>query len=235
LTGKGRPAIATAVLHAFALAVGQLGDRRILTVLGKSAATTLAVFAVLGAALWWALGWSMSRYGLHGGDPLRVFLAALLTLVAGWLLFRLVALAVLQLFGDEVVRAVEARHYPAAAARVVQLGWREEVRLSVRGLLRSLGYNLAALPVALLLLATAVGPALLFAAVNSVLLGRELTEMAALRHRDAAGRAPLPGGASRFLLGAGVVALLTIPFLNLVAPVIGAAAATHLVHRRRTA
>jgi uncharacterized protein involved in cysteine biosynthesis len=34
-------------------------------------------------------------------------------------------------------------------------------------------------------------------------------------------------------LGGAVVALLTVPFVNLVAPVLGAAAATHLVHSRK--
>ena len=220
------------MLGAFALALGQLGDRRVLAVLVKSGAITLAIFAALGWLGWLGLGWALEDYSARGLDTLRAFLAAVLALTAGWLLFRLVALAVLQLFGDEVVRAVEARHYPAAAAAARPLGWREELRVASRSLLRSLGYNLAALPVALLLLATAIGPALLFAAVNAVLLGRELSEMVALRHRDAAGTAPLPGFATRTALGAVVVALLTLPFVNLLAPVLGAAAATHLVHRR---
>ena len=221
------------MLAAFTLAIGQLGDRRIVGVLAKSAAITLAVFALLGWLGWLAIGWLLAGHRLADTGPLRAFIAALATLIAGWLLFRLIALAVLQLFGDEVVRAVEARHYPDAAAAAQSLGWREELRVGARSLLRSLGYNLAAVPVALLLLATAIGPALLFGAVNAVLLGRELAEMVALRHRDAAGQAPLPGAATRFVLGAGVVALLSVPFVNLLAPVIGAAAATHLVHRRR--
>ncbi|MCA1661484.1 MAG: EI24 domain-containing protein [Novosphingobium sp.] len=223
------------MVRAFALALGQLGDRRILAILGKSVAITLAVFAVLGWLGWVALGWALKDYSAAGLETLRAFLAAVLTVLAAWLLFRLVALAVLQLFGDEVVRAVETRHYPAAAAAARPLGWREELRVASRSLLRALGYNLAALPVALLLLATAIGPALLYAAVNAVLLGRELGEMVALRHRDAAGNAPLPGFAPRTALGAIVVVLLAIPFVNLLAPVLGAAAATHLVHRRRAA
>ena len=220
------------MLGAFALALGQLGDRRVLAILAKSIAITLAIFALFGWLGWLALGWALEGYSAQGLETLRAFLAAVLTLIAGWLLFRLVALAVLQLFGDEVVRAVEARHYPAAAAAARPLGWREELRVGGRSLLRALGYNVAALPVALLLLATAIGPALLFAAVNAVLLGRELSEMVALRHRDAVGEAPLPGFASRAALGAIVVALLSVPFVNLLAPMLGAAAATHLVHRR---
>ncbi len=221
------------MLNAFALALGQLGDRRILAVLAKSVALTLGLLALLGVIMLWLTGRTISfpSYAQIVGPILVVSLI----IVCLWLLFRLVALAVLQLFGDEVVRAVEARHYPASAASARPLGWREELRVGLRSLGRSLGYNLLALPVALLLLVTGVGTVLVFAAVNAVLLGRELTEMVALRHRDDAGNAPLPGFATRTALGAVVVVLLLVPFVNLLAPVLGAAAATHLVHRRRVA
>ena len=221
------------MLNAFALALGQLGDRRILAVLAKSVALTLGLLALLGVIMLWLTGRTISfpSYAQIVGPILVVSLI----IVCLWLLFRLVALAVLQLFGDEVVRAVEARHYPASAASARPLGWREELRVGLRSLGRSLGYNLLALPVALLLLVTGVGTVLVFAAVNAVLLGRELTEMVALRHRDDAGNAPLPGFATRTALGTVVVVLLLVPFVNLLAPVLGAAAATHLVHRRRVA
>ena len=219
------------MLTAFTLALGQLGDRRILAVLGKSLALTVAIFAVLGAGLWFAITQTMGTDGNEG--YVGAIVAGAVVLVSLWLLFRIVALAVLQLFGDEVVQAVEARHYPSAAASARALGWREEVRVGLRSLGRSLGYNLLALPVALLLLVTGIGTVLVFAAVNAVLLGRELTEMAALRHRDDAGNVPLPGFAARTALGAVVVALLLVPFVNLLAPVLGAAAATHIVHRGR--
>lgn len=219
------------MLHAFALALGQLGDRRILAVLGKSLLLTVAVFAVAAVGVWFAVAeWAPTD---GNGGFVAAVLAGLVLIASLWFAFRLVALAVLQLFGDEVVRAVEARHYPAAAASARPLGWRDELRVGGRGLLRALGYNLLALPVALALLATGVGTVLVFAAVNAVLLGRELTEMAALRHRDNAGNAPLPRFATRTALGAVVVALLLVPFLNLLAPVLGAAAATHVVHRER--
>lgn len=223
------------MLSAFTLAVAQLGDRRILSVLGKSVALTLVIFAGLGALGWLGLGPALAWAGLDANsgtsDGLRALLAVVLTLLAGWLLFRLVALAVLQLFADEVVAAVEAQHYPAAAASARKLGLAEEVRNGLRGLIRALLYNLAALPVALLLLPTAIGPAVVFGLVNAVLLGRELSDMVALRHAGSA----LPGALTRAVLGGVVVVLLTVPLINLLAPVLGAAMATHLVHRRRTA
>lgn len=213
---------------ALALAFAQLTDRRVLAVLAKSAGVTLALMALLGAALWWGLERAFASVAfLHGAGPV---IAAAVAAIASWLLFRLVAIAVVQFFADEVVVAVERRYYPEAAARARPLGLRREIGVAWQGLLRSLGWNLAALPVAALLLVTGVGTVLLFALVNAVLLGRELTDMVRLRH-DAVPPVAWP---NRLVLGGVVVALLTVPFLNFLAPVIGATAATHLVHRRIT-
>ncbi len=221
------------MLTAFTLALAQLGDRRVLAVLGKSVALTLVIFVGLGALGWLGLGPALAWAGLDAdsvaNEGLRALLAIVLTLLAGWLLFRLVALAVLQLFADEIVAAVELRHYPAAAAGARKLGLAEEARNGLKGLVRALVYNLAALPVALLTLPTGFGPALVFGLVNAVLLGRELGDMVALRHAGLA----IPGQLTRVLLGGVVVLLLTVPLLNLLAPVLGAAMATHLVHRAR--
>jgi uncharacterized protein involved in cysteine biosynthesis len=92
--------------------------------------------------------------------------------------------------------------------------------------------NLVALPFALTLLVTGVGTALLFWAVNAMLIGRELQDMVWLRHRrDAADPAPVTRG-ERFLLGGAIAALLAVPGANLLAPLLGAAAATHLILRK---
>ncbi|MFC4293870.1 EI24 domain-containing protein [Novosphingobium tardum] len=221
------------MFSALSLALGQLSDRRILAVLVKTLVVTLAVFAALGWLGWIGIGWALGQWG--AGQDFQTLLAVLLAVVLGWVLFRIVALAVLQLFADDVVLAVEARHYPAAALTEHPLGWHRQVQIALQGVLRSLGYNLAALPVALLVMATGLGPAIVFGLVNAVLLGRELTEMVALRHRDADGLPPLPPALTRLALGAIVVALLLVPFVNLLAPVLGAAMATHIVHRKLAA
>jgi len=88
------------------------------------------------------------------------------------------------------------------------------------------------LPFALVLMFTGIGPALLFLAVNAVLLGRELQDMVWLRHRaDRNAPAPLPRG-QRVLLGGVVAGLMMVPFVNFIAPLLGAASAAHLVHRK---
>ena len=91
--------------------------------------------------------------------------------------------------------------------------------------------NLIALPFALVLLFTGVGTFLLFLAVNAVLLGRELQDMVWLRHCHRQGDCAPVSKTERFLLGGVVAAMLAVPFVNFLAPVLGAASATHLIHR----
>ena len=222
-----------------ARAIGQLGDGAILRVLAKTIGITLAVFAVLAVAGHFALQAFLERFGLFAGFEYTFLLTVVVVLVAGWLMFRIVALAVLQFFADEVVLAVEAKHFPAAFESARALPFREDLRNSLKGLVRALGVNLLVLPLAILLLFTGIGTALVFWAANGWLLGRELHDMVWLRHRSGSDDTPapeyvLPVG-SRFLLGGAVAALMLVPFLNLLAPIIGAATATHMVHRRRLA
>lgn len=225
------PLSMTRLPRAFALGLGQLSDPTILRVLAKSLLATLAIFAVLGVVAWQGLSSALTAYAA-GYEGLGGLIAIVLTAIGGWLLFRVVALAVLQFFADDVVRAVERRHY-SAAADVPDLPFLAELAASGRAMLRVIAVNAVVLPVALLLLVTGIGTALLLWAANAWLLGRELTEMVWLRHRaDKAELAPV-SGLTRFLLGGIVAALLIVPFVNLLAPVLGAAAATHLVHRGR--
>jgi CysZ protein len=232
----------SAVPSAIVKAFGQLGDRAVVGVAVKSIAVTLAVFAGAGAGLYVGLDrvlrseWVAAMLPADYAATATALLWLVGSILAFWLLFRVVAVAVLQLFADEVVAAVEAKHYPALAKCAQPLPLAREVVVASKGLLRALGYNLLALPVAAVLVFTAVGPALVFLAVNAVLLGRELTEMAWLRHHKAWGQGdergnPVPK-AERLLLGGVVAALMAVPVVNLVAPLVGAAAGTHLVLRR---
>lgn len=228
----------SAVPSSILKAIGQLGDRAILAVAVRSIAVTLLIFAGLGAGLYAGLSHLVRNDMLAAvlpegfAEPAAALVALVIGAAAFWLLFRVVALAVLQFFADTVVIAVEARHYPARAAKARPLPFRRDLANSLKGLLRALGYNLLALPVAGLLGFTAIGPAAVLLAVNAVLLGRELTDMAWLRHCDGAQAAnPVPRG-ERALLGAAIAGLMLVPLANLAAPLIGAAAGTHLVLRR---
>lgn len=221
------------VVKSLLLAISQLGDPALLRVLAKSIAITLGAFVVFGVLTFQAILAATAYLGMAIGAEETYFAALVLTLLAAWFLFRVVALAVLQFFADEVVQAVERRHYPAAATSARDLPFGEDLANSLKGAGRALLFNALALPVALALIFTAIGPAVVFLAVNAVLLGRELTEMGWLRHRPTSDAASPVGWLDRVLLGAAIAALMAVPLANLFAPIIGAAAGTHLVHLSR--
>lgn len=215
---------------AFLRALSSLADRHLLPIWLKSMVVTLLVFAALAGAGWYGLSALIAR--LWPNDGLGDAVAVLVVILAGWLLWRILALAVLQFFADEVVLAVESRDYPEMAARARTLGLHEEAMKALAGAGRALLYNLLALPGALVLAVTGIGAPLVFLLVNAVLLGRELQDMVWLRHRPAPDSPPPLSGPERLLLGGAIAVLLTVPVANFVAPFLGAACAVHLIHRK---
>ncbi|MEL1251864.1 EI24 domain-containing protein [Aurantiacibacter gilvus] len=219
-----------------ALGLRQLLDGEVLRVLLKSLGVTLVLFVLVATGGWFLLDWALASGGLEdrlfaGAGALRGALSLVLSLLGLWLTWRIVAMAVVQFYADEVVQAVERRHYPDEARVARELSFGEQMRVALSAAGRALLANLAALPFALVLLFTGVGTFLLFWLVNALLLGRELQDMVWLRHRHQPAEAAPVGKGERFLLGAAIAAMMAVPFANFLAPVLGAASATHLVHR----
>lgn len=223
------------MIRAFTLSLGQLFDPAILKVLARVVAITLALFVVLGVALWWGAGALAAYFGWAQWSGWAEAAAVIVALIAGWLLFRVVAIAVIGIFADAVVEAVERRHYPQALASAHAPGLARSARMGLASGGRALLCNLLALPVYLVLLVTGVGTVALFAVINALLLGRDLGEMVAVRHLSpAAVRDWLRTTRGvRFVLGLAVTGLFVVPVANLLAPILGAAMATHLFHGRR--
>ncbi len=223
------------MIAAFLLSIGQLGDRRILAVLAKSLAVTLVLLATLGVGLWYAAEAGARWAGLDGTTSgIAGFLAVLAGLAIGWLIFRALAIAVIGIFADEVVAAVEAKHYPDALATARPVPFARSLAMGAGSVARAILWNVAAIPLYILLLATGIGTPIGFFAINALLLGRDLGDMVAARHRPA-NALPAFRAATRLprlMLGGAGTALLLIPIVNLVGPVLGAAMATHLFHRR---
>ncbi|MBO9378238.1 hypothetical protein GG804_15825 [Sphingomonas histidinilytica] len=222
------------------LALGDLFDSRILRILLRSLLVTLLIFAALGVVLGWALA---------GSDPCAAFGdmectlspaeggvgAVILTLLALWFLFPAVALGVVCAFVERIAAIVEQRHYPRAATAARSIGAGGAVLLGLRSAARVLIYNLVALPFYVILLFTGVGPLVLFVIVNGIAFGRDLGEMVAARHGDRAERQVWLARTriERMLIGSTVTALFLVPFVNLVAPILGATMTTHLYLRSR--
>lgn len=221
------------MVRAFLLSLGQLGDRAFVAVLAKSLALTLAIFLAAGAGLWFGIDRLLADWSGHGA--LAGAAALVLTVLGAWLLFRAIAIAVVGLFADAIVEAVERRHYPAALASARSVPLARGIGMGLASAARVVGINLLLAPVYVALLVTGVGTAALFLLVNAWLLGRDLTDMVAARHlpRQALADVRVETRGRRFLLGLAGTLLLTVPLVNILAPVLGAAMATHLFHGHR--
>lgn len=225
------------MFRAFFLSLGDLADPAILRVLVKSLLLTLVLFVALGAGLWFGTRWVViEQLGWdENGGTLAAVSGFIAMLLFGWVLFRAIAVAVLWLFGDDIVIAVERRHYPDALASAQPVPVARSLALGIRSAARALLVNALLAPLYVVLLVTGFGTPLLFYAANGWLLGADLGEMVAARHlRGSEMRAWRRATRwTRWDLGVTVAALLSVPVINLVAPILGAAMATHAFHGRR--
>ncbi len=221
------------MIRAFSLSIDQLGDRAILGVVAKSLVITLLLFAGLGFLAYFGIQAVLAGYGYADREGwVATVITAIIWLLAFVLLFRAVAVPVIGFFADDVVAAVERKHFPDRAmnARPASIG--VSIRLGLMSVLRLLLVNLLLLPIYAALLLTAIGPFALFLVANGILLGRDLGEMVAVRHLDkAASKAWLAESRwSRATLGLLVTGIFMVPIANIFAPIIGAAMATHIFH-----
>lgn len=223
------------MLRAIALAFTDLGQGRILGIMLKAIAISIVVFVLVAGVLVWLLTGAnpcaMGGLGsCHIGLGESTIGAIGLTVLAAWFLFPAVALTVIATFTDQIAAAVERQHYPRAAERARQIGVGRGMLLGLKSAGRLILFNLVALPFYLLLLVTGVGPFILFVIVNGFAFGRDVAEIAAARHGDPLSRrAWLRSTRSQqHAVGILISALLLVPFVNLVAPVLGTAAGIHL-------
>jgi uncharacterized protein involved in cysteine biosynthesis len=224
------------ILDAFLKALGQLGDRRFRRVLWLGLGLTLGLFGVmfwLGSHLVvWLVPDTLTLpwVGPVGGVDTALGWAALpVMLAASVFLMVPVASAFCGLFLDNVAEAVEDRHYPALPpTRPVPFA------TQVIDSVNFFGVIVAANAVALLLYVVS-GPLapVVFWAVNGYLLGREYFTLAAMRHvgRDGARNLRRRHRGTIWLAGTLMAAPLSLPIVNLLIPVLGAATFTHLFHR----
>jgi uncharacterized protein involved in cysteine biosynthesis len=219
------------MIGAFSAAFRELKDPKVIRLVMTSAALTLVVYAVLFAVLVWALrtfDWGV----LPWVETLIDLGAGAAAGVIAWLLFPGVVSGVMGLYLERVIAAVEAAHYPSLGApRAVPLAENIGAALKLIGL--SIGLNLILLPIYVVLFFLPPLNLILFYAVNGRLLGLEYFNAVALRRMDSAAAARVFQAYKWRIVVAGALttALLTVPLLNLAAPVIGAAAMVHLFHK----
>ena len=223
------------MFRALGLALADLANRRVLAILLEATAISLVIFALLAGLLVWLftgadpcalVGMSSCPLGFASG----LLGAAAVTLIAAWFLFPAVAITVITTFGERIAAAIEERHYPEAAKASHRIRLVSGLLIGLKSAGRLLLFNLIALPFYFLLLVTGVGPFILFVIVNGIAFGRDIAELAAVRHGDRASRRAWlkDTRGQQHMIGVVVSILFLVPFANILAPLIGTAAGIHL-------
>lgn len=224
------------ILSSFAFAIGQLRDPRFRRVIWLGVALAIALLFAM-----YALILLVVQVFVPGTLTLPIAgeVTGLRTLLSiGSILFLIglsvflmapVASAFTGLFLDEVATAVEDEHFPRLPAPTpVPFVTALRDSVSYFGLL--VGLNLIGMIV--FVISGGLGMVVIWG-VNAWLLSREYITMVALRRMSREQARTLRRGhpIRLWLAGALLAVPLTIPFVNLLMPVIGAAAFTHLFHR----
>lgn len=224
------------ILSSFFAALQQMTDPRFRRVLLLGVGLTVLLLVGISVVFVWLVG------GLVGDvislpligevtwvDNVASWGAAVLLGVLSIFLMVPVASAITSMFLDTVAQAVEDAHFP-------QLPPAQNVPLrdAVVDTISFLGVLIVAniLALALYLIFAPAAP-LIFWALNGFLLGREYFTLAAIRRVGRQGAKKLRSRHALTIWAAGFLMAipLTVPLLNLLIPILGAATFTHLFHR----
>lgn len=224
------------MIKAFSRAIAQLSDPKLRRVFWIGVIGSVVIFA----ALWGGIAYFLStteffKFSLFGREFSLDFISDILGTLTGlgltWLLFPSVITVIASLFLEDVAAAVEERHYPGLPGprrqSVSEILW-----ITLKFALAGIILNILALPVIIVLIYFPPFNLFVFYGLNGYLLGREYFELVAHRRLE-------PGSARRvrrnfraqaFVAGVIIALLMTVPIVNLVAPIIATAAMVHLVH-----
>lgn len=224
------------ILSSFFAALGQMTDPRFRRVLLAGIGLSLALLIGASALFVWVIG------GLVGDTLILPFLgevtwvddaigwgSAILVAVLSTFLMIPVASAITSMFLDTVAQAVEDKYYPNVGP-ATNVPLTDAIRDSIGFLAVLIVANLLAL---VLYIVFSPAAPLIFWGLNGFLLGREYFTLAAIRR---VGRKQAKVLRSRYagtiwMAGFLMAIPLSVPLLNLVIPIVGAATFTHLFHR----
>ncbi len=227
------------IIDSFTKAVAQLPDPRLRRVLIIGILGSFVIFGALWVALWWAmnsvawtdiwgLGWFISLFGdFAGWVGSIVFFSSIL--FATFLLFPAIVTIIVGFFLEEVVDAVETRHYPSEPAPRPQ-PLSEVLAITTKFALIVAALNILFLPIYLLLFLLPPLNLVLYYLLNGYLVSREYYELVALRRLEPRPARRLRRAHRGRLLLAGVILVffMTIPIVNFVTPVLATAFMVHV-------
>jgi uncharacterized protein involved in cysteine biosynthesis len=216
------------MLAAFQKALAQLPEPAFRGVLIRSLALTVALYAAL-VVLAFVVVPPLIQFETEWLEWLAEAAGLVVFLVAGFLLFPAVATLFVSLFLDEIAEAVERRYYPADPPGR-PLDNLPAFMLALRFAAVMVLLNLLALPFYLVGMLFPPVSLVVFYGLNGYLLSREYFELVSSRHLPPQAMRQLRRREQGRLLLTGIVIafLLTVPFVNFLAPLLATAAMVHV-------
>ena len=223
------------IFTSFFKALGQIGDPRFRRVLMLGVGLTFVLLIAFYAGFLWLLQAMMGpeqTLPLIGQvqwlDDLVSWSSLLFMVILSVFLMVPVASAITSMFLDEVAQAVEDRHY-RHLPDVPKMPLWDSLRDTVNFLGVLIGANVLAFIAYALLPWAAI---FIFWALNGYLLGMEYYTLAAMRREGRARAKELRRQHRGTIWFAGTLMAipLSIPLMNLVIPILGAATFTHIYH-----
>jgi uncharacterized protein involved in cysteine biosynthesis len=235
-----------AMFTALSKVIAQLSDPAFRGVLLRALAASTALFILVWICAWLGLSWSgamlsdwIAAQDVSGGvvtalEWLFGALAVAGILVASFLLFPAATAVILSFLLEDIAAAVERRHYSGLPAPRKQ-PMTEALRAALAFAGVTILLNLVALPLYLLLLFVPPFNLFVFYGLNGYLLGREYFELVALRRLEESVARRLRKRYRGRVFMAGVITafLLTLPLINLVAPILATGLMVHTFEQVR--
>lgn len=223
------------ILRSFLLALGQIGDPRFRRVLFLGIVLTFALLVATYAGFLWLIDLAVGEEAVlpvlgevRWLDDLLSVSSFIFMMVLSVFLMVPVASAITSMFLDEVAQAVEDRHYTQLPPTKPVPFWD-----ALRDTVNFLGVLILANILAFVLYAffPPFAP-FIFWGLNGFLLGREYFTLAAMRRLGRQGARELRGRhwPTIWLAGTLMAIPLSVPLVNLLIPILGAATFTHIYH-----
>ncbi len=227
------------MIQAFAKAIHQIQQPDLRRVLIRALLGAAAIFALVCAGGWLLVAQipaiqvqsvALPAFATWFLELLLEILGGVGVFVLAILLYPAAAMAIVGFFLEDVAESVERRHYPDVPPAPTQNAL-VSIWAGAKFALIALALNVIVLPLYLI-------PPLIpfvFYGVNGYLVGREYFELAASRRLPPEDVRKLRQAHRLriFLAGALTAFLLTVPFVNLAAPIIGTAAMVHIFEALR--
>ena len=219
------------MINLFLISFSQLPDPAFRRVIIKAILLSVFVFVFLAIIVWFVLSetnfftfWLFETFA----DMLGGFTAILIA----WLLFPTLASFFITLFLEDIVEAVESRHYPGVILEKLNNPSATFIN-SLRFTAIALLLNILAIPFYFFTIWFPPMGIFVFYCLNGYLLGREYFELVALRHIKMED-IPSIRQSNRwqlFLFGSVTTFLFTIPIINFLAPILGVTGMTHFFRK----